>query len=317
MVVEVIDEGALHADFVAAGVDAGAKIVGCVDVEIKLHVAGRAFLCNVGEVFDHLHRQFVERDFEGDALDELVLDVAEEVDLSDADAVGGGRRPHLDGLGTDVERRTFDEVVSPLEPVFAEERKFTRAIEVFHADDTIRVATLGCASTHAGDDAAEGEGGHGGKGSTVFELADAHGADVVENDAVFVERMGGEVDADEVAFLVEPFEVAPTGYVGRDFGMNDGDAHAHVAEEGIGGLMKVGLELVSVAKEGVEEHFVAGCRRKVGFARNVVKSVEGTGENKAFDGFAVAGREVDTFKEIEYGGERPVLLPFVNEAHHG
>ena len=65
------------------------------------------------------------------------------------------------------------------------------------------------------------------------------GAYMIKYDAVFIKRMGRQIDADILTLQVKPLHVGPRLIVVGGKGMNDIHGHAHVAEERIGGLCLV------------------------------------------------------------------------------
>ena len=63
--------------------------------------------------------------------------------------------------------------------------------------------------------------------------------------------MGGQVDADQLFFLIQAFEVAPT-FAFRYFRFGDGDKSIS-SEQGVGCRVLVCLELIAIANQRFEE----------------------------------------------------------------
>ena len=60
-----------------------------------------------------------------------------------------------------------------------------------------------------------------------------------------------------------------------------------------------------------------GARSEEDLSTDLLETVECTSKNQVFDVLLVALREVDTLKEVEEGGERPVLLTFLDDGLNG
>ena len=109
----------------------------------------------------------------------------------------------------------------------------------------------------------------------------------LEHNAVFVERMGREINTHQVALLVEPFQVAPFFHLSGNGG--GGNLHAaHVAEERVVHLLLFLLVEPAVAKQGIDKHLAFVVQSEILFAANA-KTVESAAEHHALDGLTVAG----------------------------
>ena len=128
--------------------------------------------------------------------------------------------------------------------------------------------------------------------------------------------MPTQVDAYQVALLVEALEVAPPFKdVGR---LRLGNLHRfHAAEEAVGVLLVVLLEVYTVGHEHIEEHRPTAVDRKVLLAAELRKTVERTGNDQRFAVLAVAGVEVDALKEVVDIGEASLSLALVDDGLNG
>ena len=202
-------------------------------------------------------------------------------------------------------RAALDEHALPLAPVLAEERQLARAFEVFYRDEAARLAGLSELAARRRDNASQHHFLLLCQLLLVGQLGAMRVTHVVEYYLEVVERVGRQVNAYEVALLVELLYGAPCfalGYLGRGY-VNA----VHVAEERV--LRRVLLLLVklSVAHERVEEHLSLGVAPEVVFAPDV-EAVESAAEGEALEAFAVAGREVDALHHVEHVFIRAVLF---------
>ena len=235
----------------------------------------------------HLHRadglfvQGVDGGIDADRLHEAVLDVLQEADGGDAEVeLGLLPAPRLHG-GVDEEVKPWPAVFAKVDVIVAEEGDVAAAREVLDTDDAVRLAILGHAFAIAGDDAAEGEL----PALEALPLAAAdvfhrHVADVVEDDAILVEWVGGEV-----LLTIEALQWAPGLELGH-FGV--GDLHSVVGtEEGVGGRLLIELKLGAVAKQDIDEGFPPVVFCEEGFAIDA-EAVEGARERHGFERLLVA-----------------------------
>ena len=136
-----------------------------------------------------------------------------------------------------------------------EKGNLAAAGEVLQLEDAERLAILGCALAESGDDASHRD-LLALQVLAVVELDHARVADILQDDAIRVERMGGEVDAHQLFLFVESLQVAPA-FAGGNLRL--GDRHKLVCpEERVGGVGLVGLELIAVAHQDVHEGFAFG-----------------------------------------------------------
>ena len=145
---------------------------------------------------------------DGEAVDELVLDGGQHLHVVQTELqLVGIPAPSL-GVRLYVEEVADGHEVLEVGPVFAEEAELVVGVEVLDAHDAVGLVALGVSFLTGGDDAARADGGILEGREVAVERAETGVADVVENDAVLVQGVCGEVDADEVAFLVQAVQSA-------------------------------------------------------------------------------------------------------------
>ena len=115
----------------------------------------------------------------------------------------------------DVDAVADGEIGFPLCPFTPEDAKFVGARHVLHAHLAVGEALARDALGRGRDDAAKGDLALL-DGVEVLEGCDGNGADFFEHDAVGVQRVARDIDADEVALAVEALQFAP-GLASTDF----------------------------------------------------------------------------------------------------
>ena len=115
-----------------------------------------------------------------------------------------------------------------------------------------------------------------------------------------------EIDAHEVAFLVQLFDIAPALRLG-----NGGGGHLHLveSEERVGRLLLLKLVVLTEPDEHVEEDLAFGRKRHVALARDA-EAVESAAEHQAFECLAVHIAQIDALHHFEHILEGPVFLAF-------
>lgn len=148
------------------------------------------------------------------------------------------------------------------------------------------------------------------------EFGGAEVADAVEDDGIVVERMAGDVDAYEVALFVEPLHGAPFCIDLRRLRFRDFD-FGDVVKQGGGGVGFVGLIVLAVGNEFVEEEITVFAGGEELFATDGTEPVEGTGEGQTFNAFLIAGKEIDSLDEVVDRLVGAVFLSFGEDGING
>ena len=107
-----------------------------------------------------------------------------------------------------------------------------------------------------------------------------------------------EVDAHEVALLVETLDGGPLLHVLGHLGLGYGVGHAVHAEEGVHGLCTLGLHQGAVADEDVEETLFLGILGKVVLALHLGETVETARECQTLEVLTVTGLQVDALHKV-------------------
>ena len=150
---------------------------------------------------------FLAGDVDGDAADELALEVVEEVDALDVEAEVLAGEAALPCTGQD-DRGAGDAIVVEVDECLSEEHELMTAAVVLELQAAILATVFGRACLEVDHHAADGDlvvldGG------SLVEGLEVHRAAIVELHEVGVEGMGREVHADEVALLLKPDGVDP------------------------------------------------------------------------------------------------------------
>ena len=127
--------------------------------------------------------------------------------------------------------------------------------------------------------------------------------------------MGRQIDAHQVAFLVEPLDVAPT-HVRLGNGRR---GNLHVVETAKERVLGFGLRLLvvlAVAHQCIKELLALGILREIGFAPDA-KGVEAATQSQRLESLAVDIAQVDTLGKVEDVLIGAVLLPLLNNAVGG
>ena len=89
LLAEVVDELVGDVDLNGAGMETDISVAGTVDVEVQLGFA-RMLVRHFCEVFDKINGETVERDVDGNALNERILHIDKKFDVQHREVVGVG-----------------------------------------------------------------------------------------------------------------------------------------------------------------------------------------------------------------------------------
>lgn len=262
---EVGDEVGGDGDLEFAGEELDAVVGLRVEEEHGEGLGSFVFLDDGDEAVAEVVAQHGGGEVEGEAVEEIVGDVAEKAYFLDLEGVGRGlalgtffglEEVFLPDFAFDVEGFVGLHVAHESFMVFAEESEFVAAAVVFDDGLGPGTACLGGHLGEGGDDARDGDFGRLFGGLTfvdeVGEACHLTGGEGLDLEVVTVERMGGEVHADEVLFVLEEAQdIFFTGHFGhfRPFGPH----LFHLSEKGGGGVCLVVAEEFGVADNFVYE----------------------------------------------------------------
>ena len=128
--------------------------------------------------------------------------------------------------------------------------------------------------------------------------------------------MAGDVDAYEVALFVEPLHGAPFCIDLRRLWFRDFD-FGDVVKQGGGGVGFVGLIVLAVGNEFVEEEITVFAGGEELFATDGTEPVKGTSEGQTFNAFLIAGKEIDSLDEVVDRLVGAVFLSFGEDGING
>ena len=152
----------------------------------------------------------------------------------------------------------------------------------------------------------------------VLQLRKPRLAHVVDDDLVFVERMGRKVQTHHLALLGQLLQLAPVGARRKHRTL---DVHVPAApEKALLGIVPFGLEPLPVTHQLLDEGLAARIPQvdaEEFAAREVRNGVEGPGIGEVLDALAVDQREVHTLDEVEDVLEGPVGRALGDDALHG
>ena len=139
---------------------------------------------------------------------------------------------------------------------------------------------------------------------------------MVKDDAIGIQRVTGDVDANQFTLPVQPFEVTPVCHVGRRLGLGNFH-HLGRSEERVGTERLVHLIVCTVAHEGIEEDFAFFVRHDILFTTDFREAVKGTGNGESFQILSGADREVHAFDEVIDAFIRSVGVSFADDFFDG
>ena len=119
---------------------------------------------------------------------------------------------------------------------------------------------------------------------------------MLQHHCILVQRMSRQVDAHQLALLVQAVYVAPTFGL-RHFGSGDRQG-VLTAEEAALGACLVLLKTVTIADKHFAEGFVLGIERKILLAAHLAKAVQCPGQSQVLQVLAIARVEVDALHEV-------------------
>ena len=172
----------------------------------------------------------------------------------------------------DEERCSDAEIAFELRPSIAEKCQFAWTFKVFNDHLTEGNSAFRGSLFNTRHDAAEIDDLiH--VGIKVVNVRHTHGADMVEHKFEIIEGMAREIDRDEVALLVQAFEVAPLSVCRRWFGLLN--LHGLKASKERHFLLALLLLIaLAIGYEIFEESASAFGLSKILFATNALKAVE-------------------------------------------
>ena len=228
-------------------------------LEEKLRLAGM-LADNLSQVSNNLIVQQISGQLNGDAVNSLILHILQILHTRHLQVLRSvlvvlearlNLTRHVDGSAN-------GEITRAQTPVVAEERQLARTFEVLQGHDTKRFAVFGEARTDSRHDAAQDDIFAIGQCRYVGQFRTACVTEVVEHNLIFVQRMSGEIDAHEVALLVQALNVAPA-----DIGLGNRrrgylNTIVETAEERVLHLLLLLLIELTIAHQRVEEHLALG-----------------------------------------------------------
>ena len=198
------------------------------DIEIKVRLS-RVSVNHGNKVVYHNVVKPVDKGIYRDTFYVVCLDIGQEFDVLYVyveHLVVVAARLHV---SSDKHGVSFLEIVAPTCPAVAPERYLARRLEVLEAYYAVRFAFAPYAFAHIGYNAAKYK-LPSGKGRKVLKVVEVGVADVLEYNAVSVQRVSGKVNAYQFPLFFELFYVAPFRVCGGNVGLWNLEA-AHVAEQ--------------------------------------------------------------------------------------
>ena len=138
---------------------------------------------------------------------------------------------------------------------------------------------------------------------------------MLQHNGILVQGVCGEVDAYQVALLVESLEVAPT-LSSRYLGSSNLH-HVLPTKEGVERRSLVGLITVAITQQCIEKDLPTGIGGKELLPLNLAKTVKATRQGQILKVLTIASGEVDTLGKVENAFVGAVLLPFGDDTLHG
>lgn len=295
-----------------------------VDVQVERRLALR-LLQRAGQPVDEGGVDLVERDLHRQRLDVLhhlrQLRHARDLELQLVGGHGASRLLVPAGAGLHLaaheEEVVLEEELAEVLVILAEEGELVGAVVVLEFEAAPRLVVAGHHVLHINHHA-----GH--PDFAVFQLvqviqiAQLRAAHVADHDAVGVQRVRREIEADHFALLVQRLQLAPL-CADRNRGLLN-IQHGPAAEEALLGVVLLVLNPLAVADELLDEggaRCVAGVAGEELAAVETRDGVESAGAGDALQTLAVHDREVHPFDEVVDVLVAAVALPLGDDALHG
>ena len=141
-----------------------------------------------------------------------------------------------------------------------------------------------------------------------------HVAHILKYDGIIVQRVGGQINADQVALLVQTLQRTPRFGL-RHFRRSDFH-HVHIPEKWILHGILVGLVARAVTCQLVDKAFPFGIHAEILFAGDAVETIESPRKHQAFQVIPFHGSARHTLNEVENVLIRSVGFPFFHDGVH-
>ena len=261
MPLDIFHQLGRHGNFPCARLQEHVVVLGIHELYVELGPAIGTVLGYRGEVVGNHLIEILGIHHNGKSLHTLLLDRLQVLDITNGKVHETAVGIFLHTARRDIDRTSHGKHSAPSSPLLAEEGDIATAFIVFHRDEATGLARLCHCRAHLRDDAAKLNLRLLRQRHLIVELRAVGVAHLVEDDLVVVERMCRQVDAHQVAFLVEPLYGAPLFHLWNRR-VSYVDSHSGT-EEGELGFLLLPLVVLSETQQGIENLHAFGILAEV------------------------------------------------------